>query len=63
MPIWLLKGNDTVQIHFYYSYKLRICFHTVRFAYPKMTDAKKLGASMKLRKKEIFGGWLGILEF
>ena len=31
-------------------------FHTARFAYPKMKDAKKLSASMKLRKKEIFEG-------
>ena len=29
-------------------------FHTVSFAYDKMKDAKKLGASIKLRKKEIF---------
>ena len=31
-------------------------FHTVRFAYRKMKDAKKIGASMKLREKEIFEG-------
>ena len=37
-------------------------FHTVKFAYHKMKDAK-LGASMKLRKKEIFEGGWGILEF
>ena len=59
----MLKGNNTVQIHFYYSYKDRIFFHTVRFAYRKMKDAKKLCASIKLRKKEMFEcGW-GILEF
>ena len=49
-----LKGKVTVQIHFNYSYKLRIFFHTVRYAYRKMKDAKKLCASIKLRKKEIF---------
>ena len=38
-------------------------FHTVRFANHKMKDAKKLGASIKLRKKEIFEGGWGILEF
>ena len=37
-----VKGNDTVQIHFNYSYKLRIFFHTGRFAYRKMKDAKKI---------------------
>ena len=37
-----LKGNDTVQLHFNYSYKLRIFFHTVRFAYDKMKDAKTI---------------------
>ena len=35
-----LKENDTVQLHFNYSYKLRIIFHTLRFAYRKMKDAK-----------------------
>ena len=30
-----------------------IC-HTVRFAYRKMKDGKKLCSSIKLRKKEIF---------
>ena len=59
----LLTGNDAVQIHFNYSYKLRIFFHTVRFAYRKMKDGKKLGASIKLRKKEIFEDGWGILEF
>ena len=58
----LVKGNDTVQIHCNYSYKLRIFFHTVRFAYRKLKDAKKLGASIKLRKKEIFEDGWGILE-
>ena len=58
-----LKGNHTVQLHFNYSYNLRIFFHTVRFAYHKMRDAKKLGASIKLRKKEIFEGGWGILEY
>ena len=58
-----LKGNDTVQIHFYYSYTLRIFFHAARFAYHKMKDANQLGASSKLRKKEICEGRLGILEF
>ena len=38
-------------------------FHTVRFAYHKMKDTKKLGASIKLRKKDIFEGGWGILEF
>ena len=38
-----LKRNDTVQIHFNYSNKLRIFFHTVRFAYHKMKDATKIG--------------------
>ena len=58
-----LKGNDTVQIHFKYSYKLRIFFHTVRFAHRTMKHAKKLGASIKLRKTEICDvGW-GIVEF
>ena len=51
-----VKGNDTVQIHFNYSYKLWIFFHTVRFAYHKMNDAKKLGAPIQLRKKEIVEG-------
>ena len=37
-----LKENDTVQIHFNYSYKLRIFFHTVGFAYDKMKDAYKI---------------------
>ena len=63
VTIFLLKGKDTVQIHFNYSYKLLIIFHTVRFAYRKIKDAKKLGASIKLRKKEIFEGGWGILEF
>ena len=58
-----LKGNDTVQIHFNYSYKLRIFFHTVRFAYRMMKDAKKMGASIKLRKNEVFEDGWGILEF
>ena len=58
-----LKGNDTVQIHFNYSYKLRIFFHIVRFAYHKMTDAKKLGASIKLREKEIDEGEWDLLQF
>ena len=38
--------------------------HTVRCAYRKMKDAKKLGASIKLRKKEKFlnvGGYTRIL--
>ena len=55
--------NDTVHIHFNYSYKLRLFFHTVRFAYHKMTDAKKLGAFVKLRKKEIVEDGWGIIEF
>ena len=38
-------------------------FHAVRFAYRKMKDAKKLGASIKLRKKEIFEDGWGLLEF
>ena len=59
----ILKGNATVQLHFNYPYKLRIIFHTVRFAYRKMIDAKKLDASIKLRKKEIFEGGWDILEF
>ena len=58
-----LKGNDIVQIHFNYSYKRLIFFHTIRFAYCKMKDAKKLGASIKLRKKDIFEDGWGILEF
>ena len=48
---------------FYYSYNLRIFLHTVRFAYRKMNDAHKFHASIKLRKKEIFEGGWGILEF
>ena len=59
----MLKGNDTVQIHFNYSYKLWIFFHTVRFAYRKVKDARKLGASNNLRKKEIFEDVWSILEF
>ena len=59
----ILKGNDTVQLHFKYSYKLRIIFHTVRSAYRKMKDGKKLGASIKLRKKKIVEGGCRILEF
>ena len=38
-----LKGNGTVQIHFNFSYKLRIIFYTVRFAYRKMKEATKIG--------------------
>ena len=37
-------------------------FHTVRFAYRMMKHAKKLGASIKLRKKEIFEDGWGILD-
>ena len=61
--VYSFKGNDTIQIHFNYSYKLWIFFHTVSFAYHKMKYAKKLGASIQLRKKEIFEGGWGILEF
>ena len=58
----ILKGNDTVQIHFYYSYKLRIFFHTIRFVHHKMKDAKKLGASIELRNKVLkVGGYSRIL--
>ena len=63
LVIHQLKRNYIVQIHFNCSYKLRIYFHTVRFAYRKMKDAKKLGASIKLRKEEIFEGGWGILKF
>ena len=59
----LLKGNNTVQIHFNYLYKLWIFFHTVRFVYHTMKDGKKLCASIKLRMKEMFEGGWGILEF
>ena len=38
-------------------------FFTLRFAYRKMKDAKKLGASIKLREKEIFEDGWGTLEF
>ena len=38
----LFKGNYIVQIHFNYSYKLRILFQTGRFAYCKIKNAKKL---------------------
>ena len=38
-------------------------FHTAGVAYRKMNDAKKLGASIKLRKKEMFEGGWGILGF
>ena len=61
--ICLLKGNDAVQIHFNYSYKLRIIFCIVRFAYRKLKDAKKLSASIQLRKKEIFKDEWSIFEF
>ena len=55
--------NYTVQIHFNYSFKLRIFSHAVRFAYRKIKDAKEVGASIKLREKEIFEDEWGILEF
>ena len=42
---------------------LRIFFHIVRCAYRKIKDAKKLGASIKLRKKEAFEDGWSILEF
>ena len=38
-------------------------FHTVRFGYRKMKDVKKLGASITLRKKEIFEDGWDIREF
>ena len=56
-----LKEDDTVQIHFNYSYKLRIFFHTLTFVYHKM-KMQKMGASIKLRKKQIFEGGWDILE-
>ena len=45
------------------SYHFGYFFHTVRFAYYKMKDAKKSGAFIKLRKKDMFEGEWGILEF
>ena len=58
-----LNGNDIVQIHFNYSYKHLIFFDTVRFAYRKMKEAKKIGAFIKLKRKEIFEDGWGILDF
>ena len=38
-------------------------FDTVGFAYCKMKKCQKTGASIKLKKKEIFEDGCGILEF
>ena len=43
--------------------RTNLIFHTVRFAYRKMKDAKKLSTFIKLRMNEIFEGGRGILEF
>ena len=57
-----LKGNDIFQIHFNYSYKLRIILHTVRIAYRKMKDAKN-GCFRYVKKERSYLRWVAILEF
>ena len=42
---------------FYYAYKLRIFFHTVRFAYHKMKDAKN-GCFHEVQKERNFWRWV-----
>ena len=61
--LFTLKRNDIVQIHFNYSYKLRIFFTLLDSHIVRWKIQKKSGAFIKLRKKEIVEDGWGILEF
>ena len=55
----LAQSINNSQIHFYYSFKLRIFFHTIRFAYRKMKDAKKIGCFHDVKNERNFLRWVG----